>query len=336
MNESVSRRNWIAGRTPPIPGPESVAEVRYLRVGEINQWVMIRGCDSANPLLIMLHGGPGISETVFWRYFNSKDLEKAFTVVYWDQRGSGKSYDPNLNKDTMTLEQFLSDLNELVDYVCDRLSKTKVTLFGHSWGSILGPLYAARYPQKVAAYVGSGQIGDWAASERATYEYTLTEAKRRRFKRMELDLKNFVGRPPHNSKSLIKQRNHLAKLDGDTSFGHVLRMCRIFVTAPEYSICDLLKFYKILEFNIELMWSEVTSENLVESVPELQVPTFFLLGRHDHCVLPEISMEYIHVLKAPSKKVVWFDHSGHQPFVDEPEKFNSTMVTLIRPAVEQS
>ncbi|KAL3782471.1 hypothetical protein HJC23_002222 [Cyclotella cryptica] len=334
MNESASSRNWIAGRTPPIPGQDSVAEVRYLCIGGVNQWLMIRGCDRANPLLIMLHGGPGISETVFWRYYNSQELEKAFTVVYWDQRGSGKSYDPTLNKDTMTLEQFLSDLNEVVDYVCDRANKTKVTLFGHSWGSILGPLFAARYPQKVAAYIGSGQIGDWAASERATYEYTLSEAQRRSWKRIELDLKNVVGRPPHNSESLIKQRNHLAKLDGDTSFGHVLMICRIFLTAPEHSIFDLLQFYKILAYNIELMWTEVTSVNLLESVPELQVPTFFLLGRNDHCVLPEISMEYIQVLKAPSKEVVWFDHSRHQPFMDEPEKFNSTMVNFIRPKIE--
>jgi pimeloyl-ACP methyl ester carboxylesterase len=77
------------------------------------------------------------------------------------------------------VEQFISDLDELVDAVCKRLGKKRVAIFGHSWGSALGVLYAARLPEKVAAYVGSGQIGDWAAADSASYEFALAEAQRR-------------------------------------------------------------------------------------------------------------------------------------------------------------
>src|SRR6266536_1987969 len=171
------------GKTPPISGsngevaPGSIAEVAYLHLGGLAQWVMIRGESLDNPLLILLHGGPGWSETHFFRRFNSQ-LEKAFTVVYWDQRGSGKSFDSKIPKSSMTVEQFIADLDELVDTVCARVGKPKVAIFGHSWGSVLGPLYAARFPEKVAVYVGSGQIGDWAASELASYEWALGEAQR--------------------------------------------------------------------------------------------------------------------------------------------------------------
>jgi pimeloyl-ACP methyl ester carboxylesterase len=157
------------GKTPPfrgadgIPLPDSIAEAAYRRLGGVDQWVMIRGERIANPPLILLHGGPGWSETAFFRHFNAP-VEKAFTVVYWDQRGAGKSFDRGIPRSSMTVEQFLSDLDELVDAVRERLGKKRVSILGHSWGSALGVLYAARSPEKVAAYIGSGQIGDWAGS----------------------------------------------------------------------------------------------------------------------------------------------------------------------------
>ena len=171
------------GKTTPFraPGgetlPGSIAEVNYLQLGGVDQWVMIRGENGSNPPLILLHGGPGFSEMRFFRHFNAP-LEKSFTVVYWDQRGTGKSFDRKIPRSSMTVEQFISDLDELVEVVRKRGGKSKVAIFGHSWGSVLGPLYAARFPEKVAVYVGSGQIGDWAASESTSYAFVLAEARR--------------------------------------------------------------------------------------------------------------------------------------------------------------
>src|SRR5205085_6486016 len=90
------------------------------------------------------------------------------------QRGAGKSADPAIPRSSMTVEQLMCDLDELVDAVRERLGADKVVIFGHSWGSVLGVLYAARFPEKVAAYVGSGQIGDWPAAEAGSYAYALT------------------------------------------------------------------------------------------------------------------------------------------------------------------
>ena len=116
------------GKTPPFRGPDgevrpgSIAEIAYRRLGGLDQWVMIRGESVANPPLILLHGGPGLSETGLFRHFNAP-LEKSFTVVYWDQRGAGKSFDRAIPRSSMTVEQFISDLDELVDAVCERLGK---------------------------------------------------------------------------------------------------------------------------------------------------------------------------------------------------------------------
>jgi pimeloyl-ACP methyl ester carboxylesterase len=86
-------------------------------------------------------------------------------------------------------------------------------------------------------------------------------------------------------------------------------------------------------FTVNAMWPEVSRLNLVELVPALQMPVFFFLGRNDHWVPAETSVAYFEALTAPSKKLVWFEQSGHEPFVDEPDKFNAAMVELVRPAL---
>src|SRR5436305_13745335 len=110
------------GKTPSFRGPYgevvpgSIAEVGYRRLGGLGQWVMIRGESVDNPPLILLHGGPGLSETGFFRYFNAP-LEELFTVVYWDQRGAGKSFDRSIPRSSLTVEQFIAEPDELLDAV---------------------------------------------------------------------------------------------------------------------------------------------------------------------------------------------------------------------------
>lgn len=292
---------------------------------------MIRGESVANPPLIMLHGGPGMSETDFFRHYNAP-LEKVFTVVYWDQRGAGKSFDPGIPRSSMTVEQFVSDLDELVDEVRERLGKAKVVIFGHSWGSALGVIYAARFPEKVAAYVGSGQYGDAAAGERASYEYALGEAKRRR-KRRALRKLRAIGPPPHTAEQLWVERTYVARLEGDMRPRSLWRYSKPALASRESSIFELRRGIRGFRFSIDAMWTETSRLSLFELVPALEMPVFFFLGRKDHFVPPEASLPYIKVLEAPSKKLVWFEDSGHEPFVDEPGKFNASMVDLVRSAL---
>jgi deazaflavin-dependent oxidoreductase (nitroreductase family) len=341
-NPWLARAAARAGRELPIivlrpvrPGGEvvssSVAETAYRRLGELDQWVMIRGESVANPPLIMLHGGPGLSETGLFRYFNAP-LERSFTLVYWDQRGAGKSFDRSIPRSSMTVEWFISDLDELVDAVCVRLGKTKVAIFGHSWGSVLGPLYAARFPDKVAAYVGSGQIGDWAAAESATYAFALAEAERRGKRRAAKKLQA-IGPPPHTADKLWTQRTSLSRLEGRMRPRALLNLGRAVLAGKESSILDLPASLRGFRWSLDATWKEVSRLNLIELAPTLKMPAFFFLGRNDHWVPSEISLAYIDALSAPSKEVVWFEESSHEPFMDEPAKFNATMAELVRPVL---
>jgi pimeloyl-ACP methyl ester carboxylesterase len=309
----------------------SIAESGYRRLGGINQWVIVRGENVANPPLILLHGGPGMSETALFRYYNAS-LEERFTVVYWDQRGAGKSFSRNVPRSSMTVEQFLSDLHELVDAVLARTGQTKVVLFGHSWGSVLGTLYAARHPNKVAAYVGSGQVGDGAAGEEASYAFALAEAQRLGKRRLVEKLRT-IGPPPHSGKDVFAQRTALARLDGTMHPKVLWRMYWPIVAAPESSLLDLPAFMRGFGFSLDALWPEASRLNLIDLAPTLQMPVFFFLGRDDHWVPVETSLAYLEFLNAPSKRLVWFENSGHEPFVDEPAKFNALMAELVRPVV---
>jgi pimeloyl-ACP methyl ester carboxylesterase len=294
---------------------------------------MIRGQSLANPPLIHLHGGPGFSETRLFRHFNS-DLEKRFAVVYWDQRGAGKSFDRSIPKWSMTVEQFLADLDELVDTVCARVGQEQVVLHGHSWGSVLGVLYARRHPQRVAAYVGSGQIGDWPASESASYAYALAEAGRRNNRRARKILTS-IGPPPYPASSVFKERTWLQRLDGQLSPKALWKMGRIALGGTESSILDLPNQVRGFRFTMDAMWDGVSALNLLIAAPELEMPVLFFLGRRDHWVPPETSVAFFDVLRAPAKELHWFEHSGHEPFVDEAAKFNGAMVDRVRPLVAQ-
>lgn len=323
------------GSTSPFLAPSgeiisnSVAETGYQRLGSVDQWVMIRGENRANPPLILLHGGPGFSETSLFRHYNAP-LEKSFTLVYWDQRGAGKSFDRKIPRSSMTVEQFMADLDELVDATRQRLGKSKVTIFGHSWGSALGVLYCARFPEKVAAYTGSGQIGDWAASESASYAYALAEAERRQ-DRKALKALQSIGPPPHSARGVWTERTWLQRFEGHLGVRDLWNMGRIFVEGPESSILDVPNLMRGFRFSLDAMWSDVSVMNLINLAPSLEIPVFFFLGRHDQWVPPETSVAYFNALKAPSKKLVWFEKSGHEPFANEAAAFNSAMLEIVRP-----
>lgn len=308
--------------------PGSIAEVNYLPIGGIDQWVMIRGRTVANPPLVVLHGGPGMSEMRFLRHFNAS-IEDDFTVVYWDQRGTAKSFTAEIPKSSMTVEQFLADLDDLIEIVRARLGHKKVAILGHSWGSLLGTLYTARFPEKVSVYIGGAQIADAAAAEAASYALAVGAAKKQANRRALKKLRE-IGPPPYDGKAVMTERTTMQRLEGQLSLRAMWGMLRVLFSG-ESSLLDAPAFYRGFRFSLDAMWAETSALDLNKLVPKLDVPVFFLLGRNDRWVPPETTVPYFEALQAPSKTLVWFEKSGHEMFVDEPERFNEVMRSVVRP-----
>jgi pimeloyl-ACP methyl ester carboxylesterase len=311
------------------PQQGSVAEICPVVLGGHEQWVMVRGRRATAPVLILLHGGPGFPETQLFRRHNAA-LEEDFVVVYWEQRGAGRSFVDTLDPATMTLPQFLVDLDALVDVMRRRFGHPRVALLGHSWGTFLGAVYAHRHPDKVSVYAGSGQLSDWAESERASYAIALERAAAAGADDV-LEKLRAIGPPPHSADALWTERTCLQQLAGHLDARGLWDLGKTFLSSSELSVLDVPRLVAGFRWSLAQMWDDVSRLSLIEHAPRLACPVVLLLGRDDTWVPPAISLDWLQAVDAPAKEVVWFDGAGHQPFVDAPDRFNEAVRTRVAP-----
>ena len=186
---------------------QGVEELVQLPIGETQQWVSIRGRNRENPVLLMIHGGPASPEMPSSWYFQS-GWEDYFTVVQWDQRGSGKTYnanDPKLIQPTLSVARITEDAGEVVQQVRAKFGKQKIFVLGHSWGSLVGLSLAHQHPDWLYAYIGMGQVINGNEGERVGYEDTLKIAEATHNVKALADLKSIAPYPnPDGSLPLDK------------------------------------------------------------------------------------------------------------------------------------
>ena len=311
-----------------IASPAGIASLEKVRLGGVEQWIQIRGHDRAKPILLFLHSGPGFPEMPF-SHVNAA-LEKDFVVVQWDQRGAGKSYSPSIPESSMTIEQFVSDTHQLVELLLQRFGRAKLILVAHSWGSIIGALMVAKYPELFDAYVGISQAVDPPESERMMYRFALETAIRQANQNAAADLGR-IGEPPYQSfsdyrlmKSWVKHFNDVGYLEPTPWL-----FARIALASPVYSWGDLVRLLFGMRFSFSRLWQEVFYRtDLLKQVPKLDVPVYFFLGRHDRTVTASAAMaeRYFNALEAPrGKHLIWFEYSGHWLQLEEPKKFCATL-----------
>jgi proline iminopeptidase len=157
-----------------IVSPDGIEELLQTPIGGVQQWLSIRGRDRKNPVLLMIHGGPASPEMPSSWFFQN-GWEDYFTVVQWDQRGAGKSYDASLQP-TLTGQRMFDDAGEVVQYLRKKLGKEKIFVLGHSWGSVIGLTLARTHPEWLYAYIGVGQVINGQENEHVAYANTLRAA----------------------------------------------------------------------------------------------------------------------------------------------------------------
>lgn len=300
-------------------------------LGGLPQKIHIKTRDESLPVLLFLHGGPGVINRHSVMK-NHHDLTDAFTLVGWDQRGSGGSY-RGAAEETLTVKQMTEDAAELVEWLCERFSKDKLFIIGGSWGSMLGTYLAYRYPEKIAAYVGFGQVVNGPKNEEISYEFSLDAARsagdEEAVKRLEE-----LG-PPENGvykggfDGLMIQRRVMMKYGGyspdEKKRGFFSTQVKPILLSGEYSPRDLVGVIKGYKYVLKAMWDEVGGCDLASDCPEFSMPYFILDGRLDYNTPASLVEEYFDTIKAPRKELIWFESSGHNPMGDEPELFKSTL-----------
>ncbi len=307
----------------------SITELSTIKLGGINQTIMIRGVDKNKPIMLFLHGGPGYSFISYARKYQSK-LEKNFVVVNWDQRGSGKSYSPNMNREKMTQEQLEKDTQELIEYLCDRFNKDKIFIVGHSWGTVLGIEAIKKSPNKVIAYVGIGQVIDDVEGEQLSYRYVYNKAIEEHNEKAIKELEQ-IGQPPYKNsrKDTFIQRKWLKKYGGfELDVITQNEMIKGVLFSPEYSLVDGIKLLVGNIFSINTLFINREKADFREKYQEFDVPIYFIAGRHDYNTPSELVEQYYNTIKAPKKNFYWFEESAHEPHLVEEDKFAKIMMEI--------
>ena len=299
----------------------------WLMVNGVRQWLSVHGKPRRGPVLLILHGGPGGSETLLFRHFN-RTLEDRFRVAYWDQRGAGRSYDAAHPPPGMTVAQFVADLGVVVDHLCLSLG-APIVLLGHSWGSALGLLYARHRPKTVVGHVGVAQVADQAAQERASYAFALSEARRRQNERATRELLA-IGPPPLDVDALFIKNGWVEAFGGyfAQDFSKTGLALSVLIHG-EASIGEIRQLIAANAFSLRSMWPEVRTLNLPALVPGVELPVAFMLGRHDQQCPASLAAAYFERLAAPDKTLIWFEKSAHNMPFEQPEKFDDEVVSLV-------
>lgn len=307
----------------PLPG--SVAEKVFVEINGVKQGMFIRSRNTANPVLLFLHGGPAMPEYTFAPKYPA-GLEDRFTVCYWEQRGAGLSYSLAIPPETLTAEQLVSDTLAVTDYLRKRFGQDKIYLLGHSWGSLLGIQAAARAPQLYHAYIGMAQLSRQSESEKLAYTYMLEQFTKAGDKRMVQKMQRFpvpeLAVFPNGYRGLRDEAMH--KLGVGTT--HKMRSVVSGIFLPvlknrEYTFRERINVWRgKWSAASTQMWTEMLTADLTAKVPKLEIPVYFLHGIHDYTVCYPLAKDYFQKLKAPRKGFYTFEQSAHSPAFEEPER----------------
>lgn len=319
---------------------QGIEQNYYIDVRGTKQYLQIRGNNVNNPVILILNSGNSKLQN-YMTYRFREELIDEYTVVYWDQRGCGRTYYAN-KRMTMNYSESIEDLEFVAEYLCKRFHREKIILIGYEWGSLLGVDYISRHPEKVQAYVSVGQFIEWKSTLEKTAERVLNvyeknkrgEAHKVFSLLSKVDTDNVMGLNafPHYF-LLIQWFNR--KLY-PTSFLCKMEQMWQVVTSPDLQLRDLrwimtsfLKSYHYQK-NFEELITEYQQSSISERFGnEFDVPFYLLYGEYDYFVDQDMITEFYENLQCPRKNLVELLHSGHDPFLDDPASFCSALKNIL-------
>ena len=323
-----------SGRPKPIldqdgrPAPGSISEKVHVAINGVRQGMFIKGRDTRNPVLLYLHGG---MPDYFLTERYPTGLDDYFTVVWWEQRGSGLSFSPDIPPETMTAQQVVADTIELTKYLRIRFGQDKIYLMGHSGGTFFGIQAAARAPELYHAYIGVAQMSCQLESERLAYDYMLRRCKDEGDAKMVRKLEKGAvtdSMPLPDSYGSVRDVA-MHKLGIGTT--HEMKSIVSGLLLPsflsrEYTLGEKIRMWRGKLFAGRFFWNEQLATDLRQRVTELLVPVYFLHGIYDSTVSYPLAKAYLEQLRAPVKGFYTFEQSAHSPLFEEPARMHEIML----------
>ena len=325
-----------------IVTPQGLEENRAIPINGIQQWISVRGKDRRNPILLVLHGGPGSAEMPDdWTF--QTPWEDYFTVVEWDQRGAGKTYamnDPKAVAPTMTVPQMVSDTEQIIQYLRRAYGKQKIILLGHSWGTVLGVMIAQKHPEWLYAYVGVGQWVNTQRSEREGYDFVLSQARTQHNSAAVKELEALAPYPGDGAAFTLDKVNTERKwvmFYGGLAWGRKDYKWDVnaWDLSPDYTQSELNAVSDGTGYSISHLLPMLTNIDF-DKTTTFHCPVFLFMGRHDYTTSHTVAEIWFHTVKAPKKEFIRFDDAAHMVMQEEPGRFLLHLVEDVRPLAEKA
>jgi len=320
----LMQSSFAAQRATP-----GIDQTSFVKVGGVEQWISIQGLDRRNPVLLVVHGGPGESQwPVAHKYV---PWRKAFTVVLWDQRGAGHTYGRyGARTPEFSLDRIARDGIEVTEYLRRTLGKKKVIVLGHSWGSIVAVEMVQRRPDLFAAYVGTGQVASWEATSNLQFDLALAKA------RQDGDVAAIAkleaaGRPdPNDPKRAFSVDIRPAMAAADRAWIQSLRADATSLKAAHPK--DFQDFENGFRFSATRALPDQMKTDLPRTARTFAVAFFVIQGRDDVITPTKAAVDYFNAVTAPTKELILIPDAGHFAFMTSSEAFLSTLCATVRPA----
>ena len=305
-------------------------EEEYVSINGVEHYLLHYKIKKEAPVLVFLHGGPGQSEAMI-AYIVEEYASRNYNIVYYDQRGAGKTYLKNkkARPDTETLKE---DLLGIVLYIKKVYQKDKVGILGHSWGSVLGSMFALEHPEHTLCYIGCGQVINLMENERVGYlklkeaiEQSGNEKDRKKLEKIgEYTVEGTFDIRTYQKMGKVRKlqgKYHLAaKFDKS--------MIRMFRESPIMGMADIFPFLAGVTVNMQVM-KELMSFDLKSKGMEYQVPVYYVLGENDQQTPVEISMAYFDEISAPDKKLYLIKNAGHIVMIDNMDDYRAAVCEIV-------
>ena len=311
---------FLDERGNPIAG--SISEKIRVNINGVEQGMFIQGRSTGNPVLLYLHGGVP-DHFLTDRY--PTGLEDIFTVVWWEQRGSGLSYHPDMAPESLNPEQLVSDTLALTNYLRERFGQTKIYLMGRSGGTFFGIQAAARAPKLLHAYIAVTQISNQLESERLAHRYMLQRYKDKGNHKMAKRLEQApVGDTAPLPDAYLKVRDvAMHELGVGTTHDMKSVFTDMFLRSllhRGYTLSEKIALWRGKLFSGSRLWNTQLSTDLTKKVTRLEIPVYFLHGVYDYTVSYPLAKAYYERLEAPVKGFYTFEQSAHSPMFEEPQR----------------
>lgn len=302
----------------------SISEKIRVPINGVDQGMFIKGKDQSKPVLLFLHGGPGMPEYAISREYPPV-LEELFTVCWWEQRGAGLSYYPEMLPEALTFDHLITDVIEVTNYLRKRFGQDKIYLMAHSGGTFIGIQAAAKAPELFHAYLAMAQISNQHESEKLAYNYMVEQFTRlgdqkmlRKFRKYPLDKIN-------TSDYYVMRDAPMHKLGVGTTRAMKSVISGVFwpvMLNKEYTLAEKINIWRGKSFTTKTvgLWNKLVVTDLTTQVQKLDIPVYFFHGKYDYTVSFKLAKDYFEKLQAPLKRFYSFERSAHSPLFEESEK----------------